>query len=353
MIRKNFLKSGGLLMKNDLFDINSYDYNLPEELIAQTPVEPRDSSKLLVLSRDNLNFEHRNFFDITDYLSDRDMIVVNNTKVIPARLYGKKETGANAEILLLEKLSDDNLWKALVRPGNKIKTGNRIIFSENLYGEIKNHNEDGSRNIMFFGENIWSEINKIGNMPLPPYIHEKLENPDRYQTKYAKIEGAVAAPTAGLHFTEKLIEKVKNKGISFEEVTLHVGLGTFRPVSENDIRNHDIHHEYYTVKKDTYDKISAHRKNGGRLIAVGTTVVRTLESVALTGKLSGDTNIYIYPPFEFKSVDALITNFHLPKSSLIMLVSAFAGYEYTMKAYKEAVDKKYRFFSFGDSMFIQ
>ncbi|BBE31605.1 S-adenosylmethionine:tRNA ribosyltransferase-isomerase [Tepiditoga spiralis] len=337
---------------NNLYDLESYNYELPEELIAQTPVEPRDSSRLMVINKENKTIKHEVFKNIVEYLNEGDLIVVNNTKVIPARLYGYKETGAKIEILLLEKLSNENNWKALVRPGNKIKKGNVLIFSDKLKAKVIEHLKDGSRILEFIGEDIWREINNIGEMPLPPYIHKKLENKNRYQTKYAKIEGAVAAPTAGLHFTPNLLNNLKEKGIDIEEVTLHVGLGTFRPVNTKDIRDHDIHEEYYSISKELISKIEETKKNGKRVIAVGTTVVRTLESYAKTNKLSGNTNIYIYPPYDFKIVDALITNFHLPKSSLLMLVSAFAEYNFTLKFYNEAVKEKYRFFSFGDSMFI-
>lgn len=336
----------------NLYDLESYNYELPEELIAQTPIEPRDSSRLMVIDKKNQTIKHEVFRNITEYLNEGDLLVVNNTKVIPARLYGHKETGAKIEILLLEKLGIENRWKALVKPGNKIKTNNILVFDNELKAKVIEHLDDGSRVLEFIGEDVWKKINSIGEMPLPPYIHKKLENKNRYQTKYAKVEGAVAAPTAGLHFTPDLLNKLKEKGISVGEVTLHVGLGTFRPVNTKDIRDHDIHEEYYSISKELLSKISKTKKNGKRVVAVGTTVVRTLESYAKTNKLSGNTNIYIYPPYEFKVVDALITNFHLPKSSLLMLVSAFSGYNFTMNFYNEAVKEKYRFFSFGDSMFI-
>ncbi|MDN5341585.1 tRNA preQ1(34) S-adenosylmethionine ribosyltransferase-isomerase QueA [Oceanotoga sp. DSM 15011] len=336
-----------------MYRIEEYDYYLPQEQIAQDPVEPRDSSKLMILDREKKTIEHKIFREIIDYLNPKDLLIVNNTKVIPARIYGKKSTGAKIEILLLEKIGEGNKWKSLVKPGGKIKLGNELIFSNKLKAKVIKHYDDGARLLEFYGENIWDEINKIGETPLPPYIHKKLEDNNRYQTNYAKIEGAVAAPTAGLHFTKELLDKISKKGIDLEEVTLHVGLGTFRPVNEEDIRNHQIHEEYYSISEDVKNKIEETKKNGGRIIAVGTTVVRTLESYALNKKLSGKTNIYIYPPYNFKIVDGLITNFHLPKSSLLMLVSAFNGHQFTMKSYKEAVEKNYRFFSFGDAMFIK
>ncbi|KAF2956998.1 tRNA preQ1(34) S-adenosylmethionine ribosyltransferase-isomerase QueA [Marinitoga sp. 38H-ov] len=343
-------------MRKPLYEVDDFDYNLPEEYIAQKPVEPRDSSKLMVLNRKEKSIEHKIFRDIIDYLYPGDLLVVNNTKVIPARLYGQKITGANVEVLLLEKTHEENTWKALVKPGSKLKTGAEIKFSENLFAKIIQHNDDGSRIIKFFSKNdVWEEIERIGNMPLPPYIKNYNGPKDRYQTTYAKVHGAVAAPTAGLHFTKELLDKIKNKGIEFAEVTLHVGLGTFRPVKVDNIEDHEMHEEYYEVPEETVKKIREYKNNKGRIISVGTTVVRTLETIANLPEENsyiGTTNIFIYPPYEFKLIDALITNFHLPKSTLLMLVSAFGGYDYIMHAYNTAVKEKYRFFSFGDSMFI-
>ncbi|KLO25134.1 tRNA preQ1(34) S-adenosylmethionine ribosyltransferase-isomerase QueA [Marinitoga sp. 1155] len=343
-------------MKKPLYEVNDFEYYLPEEYIAQKPANPRDSSRLMVLNRKKQSIEHKIFRDIIDYLKPGDLMVINNTKVIPARLYGQKTTGAKVEVLLLEKTHEDNTWKALVRPGSKLKKGAEIRFSDDLYAKIIEHNSDGSRIINFISDKVvWEEIEKIGNMPLPPYIKNQDVPKDRYQTEYAKIQGAVAAPTAGLHFTKELLEKIKNKGIEFAEVTLHVGLGTFRPVKVERIEEHEMHEEYYEVPENTVKKIEEYKKNNGRIISVGTTVVRTLETIALLPKQKaymGTTDIFIYPPYEFKLIDALITNFHLPKSTLLMLVSSFGGYDFIMKAYKTAVEEKYRFFSFGDSMFI-
>ncbi|SHE30776.1 S-adenosylmethionine--tRNA ribosyltransferase-isomerase [Marinitoga hydrogenitolerans DSM 16785] len=343
-------------MRKPLYTVNDFDYELPEDYIAQKPVEPRDSSKLMVLNRDKRSIEHRKFRDIVDYLTPNDLLVINNTKVIPARLYGQKTTGANVEVLLLEKTPEENTWKALVKPGSKLKKGAEIKFSEYLYAKIIQHNSDGSRIIHFVSKkDVWEEIEKIGNMPLPPYIKNYNGPKERYQTTYAKKQGAVAAPTAGLHFTNELIEKIKNKGIKIAEVTLHVGLGTFRPVKADSIEKHEMHEEYYEVPNETVKIINEYKNNKGRIISVGTTVVRTLETIATLPKQKaymGTTNIFIYPPYEFKLIDALITNFHLPKSTLLMLVSAFGGYDFIMNAYKTAVNERYRFFSFGDSMFI-
>jgi len=337
-----------------MYNLEEYDYKLDPMLIAQSPVEPRDSCRLLVVDRKEKTFEDKIFRDISQYIGKDDIIVLNNTRVIPARLFGKKDSGAEIEVLLLEKLDKPNMWKCLVKPGGKIKSSSRLIFSKNLSANVIEHLHDGSRIIEFEGIDVWKEICLIGQTPLPPYIHEKIDDPEKYQTKYAKVEGAVAAPTAGLHFTSELIEKIKANGTKFAELTLHVGLGTFRPIKENDIRNHEIHEEYYSIDKSTKEKIDETKKNGGRVIAVGTTVVRTLETVGIfPDRLFGKTDIYIYPPFDFKYVDCLITNFHLPKSSLLLLVSAFSGHETIMDAYKKAVADRYRFFSFGDAMFIK
>jgi len=340
-------------MSEESFDLEQYDYELPEELIAQEPVEPRDSCKLMVLNRKTKSIEHKIFRDIKSYLHPGDLIVLNNTRVIPARLCGKKETGAKVEVLLLEKDGDDRTWKSLVKPGGKIKTGNKLVFKDNLTCTVLEHLEDGSRILEFDDPNFFSKLEEIGEIPLPPYIKEQIDDPEKYQTTYAKYEGAVAAPTAGLHFTQELLKELADYGVNFAEVTLHVGLGTFRPVKEADIRNHQIHEEYYSVSKSVLHDIARTKANGKRVIATGTTVVRTLESIARDpDKLVGRTNLYIYPPFEFKIIDALITNFHLPRSSLLFLVSAFAGHDFIMNSYEIAKDKKYRFFSFGDAMFI-
>lgn len=336
-----------------MYKISDYDYHLPDEMIAQTPAEPRDECKFMVIDKKTGETEHKIFKDVIDYLESGDVMVVNNTKVIPARIYGQKTTGAKVEILLLEKTEEDNSWKCLVKPGGKIKVDTEIVFSEKLKGIVTHHNDDGSRIIKFVGEDIWNEINKIGETPLPPYITNKIDDDSKYQTKYAKKEGAVAAPTAGLHFTEELLQRIIDKGVKIEEVTLHVGLGTFRPIDVEDIRDHEIHEEFYEVKQETYEKILEAKKEGKSIVAVGTTVVRTLESIAVNEQLIGKTGIYIYPPYEFKMIDKLITNFHLPKSSLLLLVSAFSDKEIIMNAYEEAIKENYRFFSFGDAMILK
>jgi S-adenosylmethionine:tRNA ribosyltransferase-isomerase len=336
-----------------MYKLSEYDYYLPDEMIAQTPSEPRDECKLMVLDKKTGNIEHKIFKNIVDFLDPKDVLVVNNTKVIPARLYGQKTTGAKVEILLLEKLEEENSWKCLVKPGGKIKVNTEIIFSDGLKGLVTKHNNDGTRNIKFVGEDIWNEINRIGETPLPPYITNKIDDDSKYQTKYAKIEGAVAAPTAGLHFTEELLQKIRDKGVQIEEVTLHVGLGTFRPIDVEDVRDHEIHEEFYEVKKESFENIKNAKKEGRKIVAVGTTVVRALESIAVDEKLIGKTGIYIYPPYDFKIVDKLITNFHLPKSSLLLLVSAFSKRDFIMNAYEEAKKENYRFFSFGDAMLIK
>ena len=339
-------------------NLSDFDYELPEELIAQTPLSDRSSSRMLVLNKNTGEIEHKHFYDLIDYLNPGDTIVMNNTKVIPARLIGEKEdTHAVIEVLLLKNLEGDK-WEALSRPAKRVKIGSIISFGD---GSLKcrciEEKEEGMRVFELIYDGILMEIlDKLGTMPLPPYIHEKLEDPDRYQTVYAKYPGSAAAPTAGLHFTEELMEKLKNKGINLCYVTLHVGLGTFRPVNTENILNHKMHSEYYEIEQNTIDIINKTKESGHRLVAVGTTTVRTLETVMMKyGKLvptCGDTDIFIYPGYEFKIVDNLITNFHLPKSTLVMLVSALAGRENILNAYKEAVKEKYRFFSFGDSMFI-
>lgn len=338
-------------------DLKEFYYDLPEELIAQVPIKKRDESRLMVLDRKQHTIEHKIFKDILNYLKPGDCLVRNNTKVIPARIYGKKETGANVEFLLLNNIEDD-IWEAIVRPGNKLHIGTKVTFRDGLLNaEILEVMEGGTRKVKFTYSGIFNEIlDKIGLMPLPPYIHEELKEKDRYQTVYAKYQGSAAAPTAGLHFTEELLEKIKEKGVEIANVTLHVGIGTFRPVKVENIEEHHMHSEHYYIKREDAEKINNAKKNGGRIISVGTTSCRVLESIAdengLVQETEGDTSIFIYPGYKFKCIDALITNFHLPESTLLMLVSALAGKDYIMEAYKEAVEKKYRFFSFGDAMFI-
>jgi len=337
---------------------DDFDFELPEHLIAQTPLEKRDSSKLLVLNKQNGNITHTKFSSIIDYLNKGDVLVLNNTKVLPARLMGiKEETNANIEILMLKEINKDE-WECLVKPAKRVKVGTVINFGGILKGTCTNIFDEGIRNIKFDYEGIFLEIlERLGEMPLPPYIHEKLKNKDRYQTVYAKEVGSAAAPTAGLHFTNELLEKIKEKGVIIANVTLHVGLGTFRPVNVEDVTKHEMHSEYYTMSKDTADILNKAKQENRRIISVGTTSTRTLETVMnLYGEFkecSGWTKIFIYPGYEFKAINALITNFHLPKSTLIMLVSALASKEFIMNAYKEAVLNEYRFFSFGDSMFIE
>ena len=338
-------------------NVKDFYYDLPEELIAQVPIQKRDESRLMILDRKNKTIEHKVFKDILDYLKPGDCLVRNNTKVIPARIYGKKETGANVEFLLLNNIEGD-IWESIVRPGNKLHIGTKVIFGEGLLNaEILEVMEGGTRKVKFSYNGIFNEIlDQIGLMPLPPYIHEELKEKDRYQTVYAKYQGSSAAPTAGLHFTDELLEKIKEKGVEIANVTLHVGIGTFRPVKVEKIEDHHMHSEHYYIKSEDVEKINRAKKNGGRIISVGTTSTRVLESIAdengLVKEIEGDTNIFIYPGYKFKCVDGLITNFHLPESTLLMLVSALAGKEYIMKAYEEAVKGKYRFFSFGDAMLI-
>ena len=336
---------------------SDYDYNLPEELIAQTPLKNRSESRLMVLNREKQTFEHKHFSDILDYLTENDVLVLNDTKVIPARLIGHKiDTNAVIEILLLKDLGD-NVWQTLARPQKRVKIGSIISFGEGLLKAECIEKEDmGICKFKLIYDGILVEIlDKLGEMPLPPYIHEKLEDKNRYQTVYAKHPGSAAAPTAGLHFTPELLEKIKAKGIELIYVTLHVGLGTFRPVDEEDLTNHVMHEEYYEISKEAAEALNRAKKNGKRIISVGTTSTRTLESAYDNGfkETCANTSIFIYPGYKFKAVDALITNFHLPKSTLIMLVSALAGREFILKAYEEAVKEKYRFFSFGDAMFIE
>ena len=339
-------------------DVKDFDYYLPEELIAQDPLEDRSSSRLMVLDKKTGEIQHKIFKDILDYLKPGDCLVLNNTKVIPARLFGVKEgTQAKIEILLLKRKEND-IWETLVKPGKKAKPGTKIIFGDGLLvGEVIDVVEDGNRLIQFSYEGIFEEIlDQLGQMPLPPYITHTLKDKNRYQTVYAKYDGSAAAPTAGLHFTKELLEKVKAKGVDIAEVTLHLGLGTFRPVKVENVLDHHMHSEFYMVSAEAAEKINATKDRGGRVISVGTTSTRTLESAAdESGRLkecSGWTEIFIYPGYKFKLIDCLITNFHLPQSTLVMLVSALAGREHVLAAYEEAVKEKYRFFSFGDAMFI-
>ncbi len=339
--------------------LEEFDYYLPEELIAQVPIKQRDMSRLMVLDRKEQKIENKVFKDIIEYLEPGDCLVRNNTKVIPARLYGKKETGANVEFVLLKRIEGDT-WETIVKPGNKLKPGTKVIFGEGLLiAEILDIMEGGTRKVKFNYEGIFNEIlDKIGLMPLPPYIHETLKEKNRYQTVYAKYDGSAAAPTAGLHFTDELLSKIEQKGINIANVTLHVGIGTFRPVKEENIEDHKMHTEHFYIKEEDCKRINEAKKNGKRVIAVGTTSCRVLETIAdsktgLVMPQEGDTGIYIYPGYKFKCIDALITNFHLPKSTLLMLVSALAGKDFVLEAYKQAVEEKYRFFSFGDAMFIK
>ncbi len=338
-------------------NVSDFYYDLPEELIAQTPIEKRDESRLMVLNRAGQTIEHKTFKDIIEYLEPGDCLVRNNTKVIPARLYGKKATGAKIEFLLLNRIEGD-IWECIVRPGHKLKPGTEVEFGDGiLKAKVLDVMEGGTRKVEFKYEGIFNEIlDKIGLMPLPPYIHESLKDNDRYQTVYAKYEGSAAAPTAGLHFTPELFEKIKAKGIDVANVTLHVGIGTFRPVKVENVEEHHMHSEHFYIKQEDVDKINKAKKNGKRVIAVGTTSCRVLETIAdengMVKATEGDTQIFIYPGYKYKCLDGLVTNFHLPESTLIMLVSALAGRDYIMKAYNEAVKERYRFFSFGDAMLI-
>lgn len=349
---KKPLSKGVLHMKT-----SDFYYNLPQRLIAQIPVEPRDHSRLMVLDRKNKEISHRHFYDILEYLNEGDLLVVNNSRVLPARLYGKKaDTGINMELLLLEQ-KGPMLWETLVKPGRRCKQGAEFIFGDGLLrGKVKEVLEDGNRLIEFSCKgNFFTALDQIGQMPLPPYITEKLQDKERYQTVYSKEIGSAAAPTAGLHFTNELMNRIRQKGIRIAEVTLHVGLGTFRPVKVDDVTKHKMHSEHYEISEETAELIRKTKANGKRIIAVGTTSCRTLESVASRGEVKaceGYTDIFIYPGYQFKVLDGLITNFHLPESTLIMLVSAFAGYDFTMNAYLKAVKEEYRFFSFGDAMAI-
>lgn len=341
-----------------MMKLSDFNYNLPEELIAQDPLEKRDNSRLMVLHRETGELEHKHFYDVIDYLNPGDCLVVNNTKVIPARLMGvKEETGASIEVLLLKR-NEEKVWETLVKPGKKARVGARISFGDGLLvGEVIDVVEEGNRLIRFEYDGIFEEIlDRLGQMPLPPYITHQLQDKNRYQTVYAKYDGSAAAPTAGLHFTEELLQKIQDKGVRIAKVTLHVGLGTFRPVKEENVLDHHMHSEFYIVDEEAAKIINETKANGGRVISVGTTSTRTLETVAEPdGHIpvkSGWTDIFIYPGYRFKAVDCLITNFHLPESTLIMLVSALADRETILHAYETAVEEKYRFFSFGDAMLI-
>ena len=349
----------------DKLNVSDYDYFLPEEQIAQDPLADRSSSKLLVLDKNTGKTSHHVFKEVIDFLNPGDCLCINNTKVIPARLIGRKKTGGVVEVLLLKRLEDEkSKWEVLTRPGKKARVGDEIIFGGEgeydfeLLCRVTEVKDDGNRIVEFEYDGIFEEIlDKLGQMPLPPYITHRLEDKNRYQTVYAKIEGSAAAPTAGLHFTKDLLEKIKEKGVKIVSVTLHVGLGTFRPVQVDNILDHKMHSEYYEVSEETAKILNDTKAAGGRIISVGTTSTRTLESVTDENGVihagSGETEIFIYPGYKFKAVDALITNFHLPKSTLIMLVSALAGRENVLNAYREAVNNKYRFFSFGDAMLIK
>ena len=339
-------------------DVAEFDFDLPEDKIAQKPVEPRDSSKLMVLNRKEDSIEDKEFTDIIDYLEPGDVLVRNNTQVIPARLFGQKaKTGGKVEFLLLTKVELDT-WEVLVRPGKKVKQGTRVIFGDNdLEAVVKSRTDFGGRVVKFNYQGVFENIlDKLGEMPLPPYIEAELEEADKYQTVYAKVRGAAAAPTAGLHFTDSLLERIKAKGIEIADITLHVGLGTFRPVRADKVEEHEMHAEYYEVSKQTAKKVNQAKENGNKVVTVGTTSTRTLETVAKqTGLVEADkgwTDIFIYPGYEFKAADGLITNFHLPKSTLIMMISAFYDKEKIMNAYQHAIDNDYRFYSFGDAMVI-
>jgi len=337
--------------------LSTYDYHLPEELIAQTPLEKRDESRLLVFDRKTKDTYHRTFKDIKSFLRKGDVLVINNTRVLPARIQAKKDTGASIEILLLKRYNMTD-WEVVMKPAKRVKIGQILSISPELKCELIDVLEDGNRVIRFIFDGVFEDIlSRVGEMPLPHYIHEKLKDKERYQTVYNKVDGSAAAPTAGLHFTKELLKEIQDMGVEILEVTLDVGLGTFRPCKEDDITKHKMHTEHYRISEEVAEKINKAKIENRRVIAVGTTSVRTLESVASKGMPlvadDDDTSIFIYPPYKFKVVDALITNFHLPKSTLIMLVSAFAGYENTMDLYETAVENQYRFFSFGDCMFIQ
>lgn len=335
---------------------SDFYYDLPKELIAQTPVEPRNSSRLLVLNKETGGTEHKHFYDLIDYLKKGDCLVLNNTRVLPARIFGTRtDTGSVVEFVLLKQL-ENNRWECLAGPGKKAKQGKEFKFSDELSAVVAEVKDDGNRIMEFvFNGNFFEILDRVGQMPLPPYITEKLKDKERYQTVYSDELGSAAAPTAGLHFTKEMLKEIAEKGVNVVYVTLHVGLGTFRPVKEEEITEHKMHSEWYHISGETADIVNKTKENGGRVICVGTTSCRTVESATVNGKLqaeSRNTDIFIYPGYKFKCMDALVTNFHLPESTLIMLVSAFAGYETTMETYKSAVREKYRFFSFGDAMFI-
>lgn len=341
----------------DLLNKNSYYYDLPPELIAQTPVEPRDSSRLLVYDKKTGKIEHRIFHDIIDYLTENDVLVINNTRVLPARLFGYKDTGAKIEILLQKRIDLKN-WECIARPTKRLKEGDKVTFSQHLSCIIKEKGDYGLVKVCFDYDGTFEHrLSEVGTVPLPPYIKEKLKDSERYQTVYSKIEGSSAAPTAGLHFTPELLQRIKDKGVQIVEVLLHVGLGTFRPVKEDNILKHEMHSEFIEMSEQNADILNKAKNNGKRIIAVGTTSVRVLETSCnengLFMPMKTNTNIFIYPSYKFKAVDALITNFHLPESTLIMLVSAFIGRDETIKVYEEAVKQKYRFFSFGDACFFK
>lgn len=339
-----------------MLTIHDFDYELPESLIAQTPAEPRDSSRLLALDRRTGAMRHQFFSQIFEHIRPGDLLIANDTRVIPARLLGKRaDTGGGVEVFLLHRRSQDT-WEVLVKPGKKMRPGQKVWFDDSLSCEVQDVTEFGGRVVRFMYEGLFETVlDRLGETPLPPYIHQKLTDPDRYQTVYARERGSAAAPTAGLHFTPTLMDKVKKMGADFAFVTLNIGLGTFRPVRIENIAEHVMHREFYSVPPETVERIQETKRRGGRIIAVGTTAVRTLESAAATGQLvagSGWSELFIYPGYEFRVIDALITNFHLPQSTLLMLVSAFAGRENVLAAYREAVREQYRFFSFGDAMFI-
>ncbi len=354
MTGKQFISSADPIL------ISDYDYELPADLIAQTPIEPRDSSRLLVLDRERNSIEHGRFRDIGEYLTDRDLLVVNNSRVLPARLRGWRPSGGQAEILLLRRIGNQH-WQALIRPGRRLKTGSEVILADrsgrktDLMASIVERGVDGQA-IVLLPEVVEQRLHEFGEMPLPPYIRERLSDPDRYQTVYADASGSAAAPTAGLHFTQQLMDSLRQQGVGIASVTLHVGIGTFLPVKVEDVRAHEMHAEWYDVPRNTIDAIRETRGRGGRVVAVGTTSCRTLESIEIdmdhSDGSSGWTNLFITPGFEFRNVDALITNFHLPRSTLLLLVSALAGRDQILNAYREAISERYRFFSFGDAMLI-
>ncbi len=343
-------------MEEKVLKKSDFWYDLPEELIAQTPAEPRDSSRLLVYHRDSGKIEHKIFRDIVDYLHAGDVLVLNRTRVLPARMFAFTRNGGKVEVLLLKRYSLDE-WEVLVRPGRKCRPGTKLVVNEELSLEVESVTDSGERVVKFFFEGTFEDIlSRVGTMPLPPYIHEKLRDPERYQTVYSKENGSAAAPTAGLHFTPELLQKIRDKGVEIAEVLLHVGLGTFRPVKEENVLDHKMHSEYYEVDEKAADIVNRAKKEGRRVIAVGTTSVRTLETVAdengMLHPCKGNTEIFIYPPYHFRCVDALITNFHLPESTLIMLVASLCSREEILRVYKTAVEERYRFFSFGDACLI-